>query len=161
MAGNESYIEIEKKSGSLEYISDFIQEKSLGVKLGFKKTWEIMLVVDEICSNILSNSFSDSFLKIIWKNDDNSVSIEIVDTGEPYNPLEPSADENEMSSLGAMGTYMFKEMVDSVEYQRGKDINKVRLIKLRKRVNSHKSRNNQKKGNRLNEKNFSSHSDSA
>ncbi|MDD3725747.1 MAG: ATP-binding protein [Candidatus Ratteibacteria bacterium] len=150
MAGNESYIEIEKKPGVLEYISDFIQEKSLGIKLGFKKTWELMLVVDEICSNILSNSPSDSFLKIIWKSDDNCVKVEIIDKGWPYNPLESPSDEDEMCSLGAMGTYMIEKMVDSVDYQRIRDINKVSLTKYRRQKNNHMKSNG--KGDKTNGK---------
>ncbi|MGI6595300.1 MAG: ATP-binding protein [Elusimicrobia bacterium] len=146
MVENEFSIEIEKKSGSLEYISDFIQEKSLNIKLGFKKTWELMLVIDEICSNILSNSFSDSLLKIRWRHDSTCVKIDIIDKGEPYNPLDPPVDENEMSVLGAMGTYMIKEMVDSVEYRRVNDANRVQLIKQKRRTGNQKNRSNHTKG---------------
>ncbi|MCX8082764.1 MAG: ATP-binding protein [bacterium] len=138
MAGKEDYIEIEKKIGGLEYISDFIQQRSLDIKLGFKRTWELMLVVDEVCSNILSRSDSEGFLRVVWKADDNCVKIEIIDRGEPYNPLSPSPDEDEMSSLGAMGTYMIEKMVDKVEYQRIKDLNKVCILKYRRRTNNHK-----------------------
>jgi anti-sigma regulatory factor (Ser/Thr protein kinase) len=143
------YLEIEKKPGGLEYISDFIQERSLGIKLGFKKTWELMLVVDEVCSNIITNSGSDDFLKVVWKSDDRCVKVEIIDRGEPYNPLSPPPDEEEMLSLGAMGTYMIEKMVDKVEYQRIKDINKVCIIKYRKKsANNHNSIKENNKGNR-------------
>lgn len=160
MAEAENYIEIERKIGGLEYISDFIQEMCLSIRLGFKKTWELMLVVDEICSNILSNSTSDNFLKIIWNDNNEYVKVEIIDKGEPYNPLEPQSDEDEMSSLGAMGTYMIDRMVDKVEYQRIKDINKVCIIKYKKRLNNYKSTKNNTKGNRNNERNISHHPDS-
>ncbi|MCM8820622.1 MAG: ATP-binding protein [Candidatus Omnitrophica bacterium] len=159
MAGTEDYIEIEKKPGGLEYISDFIQERSLGIKLGFKKTWELMLVVDEVCSNILANSDGEGFLKIAWRNNDTYVRIEIIDRGEPFNPLSPPPDEDEMLSLGAMGTYMIEKMVDKIEYHRIKDINKVCIIKSRKR-NNHKNIKINNKGNEINGKRVSSNPDS-
>ncbi len=161
MAGTEiDYIEIEKKPGGLEYISDFIQERSLGIKLGFKKTWELMLVVDEVCSNILANSNSEGFLKVVWKSDDTCVMVEIIDRGEPYNPLSPPPDEDEMLSLGAMGTYMIDRMVDKVEYHRIKDINKVCITKYRKRPNNHKNMRSNGKGSEINEKKVSHNPDS-
>jgi anti-sigma regulatory factor (Ser/Thr protein kinase) len=131
------YIEIEKRPGSLEGISDFIQERSLFVKLGFKKTWELMLVVDEICSNIISNSTSsDSMLKITWRCNGNCAMIEIIDRGEHYNPLEPTQEDDEEESLGAMNTYLIEKMVDSAEYQRVNGTNRVSIIKYRHRGNN-------------------------
>jgi anti-sigma regulatory factor (Ser/Thr protein kinase) len=131
------YIEIEKKPGGLEGISDFIQERSLSVKLGFKKTWELMLVVDEICSNIISNSTSsDSMLKVTWRYDGNSVTVEVLDRGFPYNPLNPTKEDDEEESLGVMNTYMIEKMVDSAEYQRINETNRVSIIKCRHRANN-------------------------
>lgn len=157
MGWNESYIEIERKPGCLEYISDFIQQKCLEIKLGFKKTWELMLVVDEICSNILSNSPSGSFLKVVWNCNKECVKIEIVDRGEAYNPLEPPEDEDEISSLGGMGTYMIEKMVDGVEYQRIRDINKVVILKYRRKDVNNRGGKNNNKGNGINGKRVSSH----
>jgi anti-sigma regulatory factor (Ser/Thr protein kinase) len=139
MAGKNDcdYIEIEKKPGGLEGISDFIQERSLFVKLGFKKTWELMLVVDEICSNIISNSASfDSMLKVTWRYDGNSITVEVLDRGFPYNPLKPTKEDDEEESLGAMSTYMIEKMVDSAEYQRINETNRVSIIKYRHRANN-------------------------
>ncbi len=130
------YIIIERRAGSLECISDFIQERSLSIKLGFRKTWELMLVIDEICSNILSKSASsDNTLKIVWRYDgENCVTVEILDRGFPYNPLNPSPEEDEKSSLGEMGTYLIDEMVDRAEYQRVKDTNRICIVKCRRKT---------------------------
>lgn len=131
------YIVIEKRAGSLECISDFIQERSLSVKLGFRKTWELMLVVDEICSNILSHSTStDSTFKITWRYDGNRVTVEILDRGFPYNPLNPADEDDEGESLGAMNTYMIDSMVDSAEYQRINETNRVCIMKCRRKENN-------------------------
>ncbi|MBN1445227.1 MAG: ATP-binding protein [Candidatus Omnitrophica bacterium] len=137
---NCDYIEIERRAGSLECISDFIQERSLSIKLGFRRTWELMLVIDEICSNILSNSMSsDNTLKIIWRYDGNNcVTVEILDRGFPYNPLNPSPEEDEKSSLGEMGTYLIDEMVDRAEYQRVKDTNRICIVKCRRKTAANK-----------------------
>lgn len=155
MTGKNScdYIVIEKKPGSLEGISDFIQERSLYVKLGFRKTWELMLVVDEVCSNILSHSTSsDSTFKITWRYDGNCVIVEILDKGFPYNPLNPADEDDEVSSLGAMGTYMIDRMVDSAEYQRIKETNRVCIMKYRRKGNNGK-KNGAKQGKNGHENN--------
>jgi len=137
------YIVIEKNPGSLECISDFIQERSLDIRLGFRKTWELMLVIDEICSNILTNSTSsDNTLKIMWRYDDNCVTVEILDRGFPYNPLNPSPEEEEKSPLGEMGTYLIDKMVDRAEYQRVKDTNRVCILKYRRKASSNNNRKN-------------------
>ncbi len=131
---NCDYIVIEKKAGSLECISDFIQERSLSVKLGFRKTWELMLVVDEVCSNVLAQSSSaDGTFKITWRCDGNCVTVEILDRGFPYNPLTPPDEDDEISSLGAMGAYMIDRMVDSAEYQRTNETNRVCITKYRRK----------------------------
>ncbi len=146
MTGRNScdYIVIEKKAGSLECISDFIQERSLSVKLGFRKTWELMLVIDEVCSNILSHSTStDSTFKITWRYDGNRITVEILDRGFPYNPLNPADEDDEGESLGAMNTYMIDRMVDSAEYQRTNETNRICIMKYRR-----KNSNGKKAGTR-------------
>lgn len=96
-----------------------------------------MLVVDEICSNILFYSAStDSTFKITWRCNGNRVIVEILDHGFPYNPLNPVAEDDEDESLGAMTTHLIDKMIDSAEYQRKNDINRVRLIKYRRKVNN-------------------------
>ncbi|HNS31440.1 MAG TPA: ATP-binding protein [bacterium] len=134
------YIIIEKKCGSLEHISDFIQERSLASRLNFKKTWELMLVIDEICSSIIMNSSNkESELKLIWKNNASFVEIEILDQEEEFNPLIPPDEEKDCSELGAMGAYLINRMVEKACYKRVNGLNKTIITKNKCKKNNNKN----------------------
>ncbi|MCK9266477.1 ATP-binding protein [bacterium] len=124
------YIIIEKQYGSLEYISNFIQERSLASKLNFKRTWELMLVVDEICNAIIiCSNDNETELKLIWKDFKKYVEVEILEEGEEFNPLVKHEDEEYCSEIEGMGVYLISKMVDKATYQRCKGINKICIIK--------------------------------
>ncbi len=134
---NYDYLVIEKQYGSLEPISDFIQERSLASRLSFKKTWELMLVIDEICSCIILHSHKkESELKIIWGNKEAYVEVEIIDEGDEFNPLIPPEDENDCREVGAMGIYLIGKMVDKAWYKRVNGVNKTFITKNKCRKNN-------------------------
>lgn len=133
------YIIIEKRCGGLEHISDFIQERCLDARLSFKRTWELMLVVDEICSSIIIHSQNkEAELQIFWKNQETFVEVEILDRDIPFNPLIPPSDEDDCPELGAMGAYLIEKMVDKAFYKRCNGSNKIFLIKNRCKKNKNK-----------------------
>jgi len=123
---------VEKTFAGLEVISDFVQKMCSQTKIGFKKTWELMMAIDEICSNLITCSYDEGdFIKIIWKVDGNNLEIEIEENGSPFNPLE---NFNEDDNLYGLGPQVIKKMVDEAKYIRKKNLNKIILIKkLRKK----------------------------
>ncbi|MFN4227690.1 MAG: ATP-binding protein, partial [Candidatus Ratteibacteria bacterium] len=126
MGKEKDYIVVEASYRSLELISNFIQKKSSLLKLGFKKTWELMLSVDEICSSIITCKNKESnIIKVTWENVDNFIKIEIIDDGCPFNPL------NVKESDYGLGIQIIKEMVDYFEYKRENNCNIVILKKYR------------------------------
>jgi len=133
--GNEEKLPVlivEKTFAGLEVISDFIQKMCSQTKIGFKKTWELMMAIDEVCSNLITCSYDEGdFIKIIWKVDGNKLEIEIEENGSPFNPLE---NFNEGDNLYGLGPQVIKKMVDEAKYIRKKNLNKIILIKkLRKK----------------------------
>lgn len=130
MTVKKDYIIVEKNCGCLEYISNFIQDKSILAKLSFKKTWELMLVIDEICDTIIIHSKNkESFLKLYWKESASCVNIEILDEGEKFNPLVPHQCKNGCAELGGMGPHLIKKMVNKAVYNRVENINKILISK--------------------------------
>lgn len=123
---------VEKTFAGLEVISDFIQKMCSQSKVGFKKTWELMMAIDEICSMLITCSYDDGdFIKIIWNNVDNKVEIEIEENGSPFNPLENFKEEDNIYGLGPQ---VIEKMVDEAKYTREKHSNKIIICKkLRKR----------------------------
>ncbi len=126
---------------SLEAISDFIQSHAEESGLSFKKTWEVMLALDELCCNIISHSDADDDeeedaeeLRILWKQDPKGVAIQISDDGPPYNPMQVTPGERDVLEenrrLGGMGPYLIEKMLDEVTYKR---VNGTNVLTLRKK----------------------------
>lgn len=125
---------VNKTFGGLEVISDFVQKMCSQTKIGFKKTWELMMAIDEVCSNLITCPYDDGdFIKITWKVDGNKVKIEIEENGSPFNPLE---NFNEEDNFYGLGPQLVEKMVDEVMYVREKKLNRIILVKkVRKKKN--------------------------
>lgn len=126
---NCDYLIVEKNWKSLETISNFIQKKCLSSKLSFKKSWELLLAIDEICSSIISCSLDEgNIIKIIWKeNKKSEINIEIIEDGSPFNPLNPPSD------LYEINLNLLCESVDRCDYKRDNGCNKVIIKKLKRK----------------------------
>jgi len=135
--GKVDYIVVEANYGGLELISSFIQKKSIITNLSFKKTWELMMSVDEICSAILTCKVNEpNIIKVLWKDIGDLIKIEIMDDGTPFNPLNFDAKD---SNYG-IGIHLVKEMVDHVEYKRENGFNIVILEKFRRKCKKKKKK---------------------
>jgi anti-sigma regulatory factor (Ser/Thr protein kinase) len=122
------YIVVEASYGCLELISNFIQKKSLISNISFKKTWELMLTVDEICSSIITCKNNEAnIIKVTWENLEDIIKIEIMDDGSPFNPLNINDPDY------GLGIQLIKEMVDYYEYKRENGYNVITLKKYRKK----------------------------
>ncbi|HOK56277.1 MAG TPA: ATP-binding protein [bacterium] len=127
------YIIVEASYGSLELISNFIQKKCILSNLSFKKTWELMLTVDEICSSIITCKNNDpNIIKVTWENVDNLIKIEIIDDGTSFNPL------NVRETDYGLGFQLIKEMIDYCEYKRENGYNVVILKKYKRKCKNKK-----------------------
>ncbi|MCX7917082.1 MAG: ATP-binding protein [bacterium] len=131
MGKEKDYIIVEASYAGLELISNFIQKQCAILNLSFKKTWELMLTVDEICSQIITCKNNDpNIIKVTWELIDNTINIEIIDDGTPFNPLNVQEQEIDYG----LGFHLIKEMVDYSEYKRENGYNIV-ILKKNKRKN--------------------------
>jgi serine/threonine-protein kinase RsbW len=109
---------------------------------GFEIRATVLLVIDELVSNLLKYGFSAeadqrSYLKI--KFDDDWLEIELNDNGHPFNPLvqsEPISLTQDLSdrSVGGLGLYLVLKMMDETNYVWRQPWNCLRLRKKMKRV---------------------------
>lgn len=127
---------------SLEKISDFIQQQAHQSRLSFKKTWELMLVMDELCCSIISHGRSCSGKHVLflrWKEEPEYITIQLSDNGIPFNPLLPCAEEKEVveetKRLGGMGPHLIEKMIDGVSYHRENGYNFLCLSKFKGKRN--------------------------
>jgi len=150
-AEKQNVLVVDAQVASLEEIGDFIQQKADESGLSFKRTWELMLAVDEVCSNMIAHAGPDDVecrVETRWKNEPDCVTISISDNAFTFNPLTVAADEEEVSeeskNLGGMGTYLIGKMVDTAEYRREDGMNTVTIRKFKKRNANHRPREQQK-----------------
>jgi anti-sigma regulatory factor (Ser/Thr protein kinase) len=100
--------------------------------------YSLKVVADEIYSNIVYYSGAKT-ADILFKNDDDKLTLVFADDGKPYNPLE--AEEPDITAgieerkIGGLGLFMVKKMAESVcyEYTAGKNQMTVVLSKTAKK----------------------------
>ncbi len=119
-------------------ISEFVQEKARQANLSNKRTWELLLALDEICSSLIAHngsSGSNHLLRLTWRVDNGVVTILLADNGIPFNPLREARDEadieEETRELGGMNHQMLGLMIDEMAYEHRDGWN---IITLRKRL---------------------------
>jgi serine/threonine-protein kinase RsbW len=122
--GNTLPVSLEVPAGleQLPEIADFIQENAREAALPSRRTWEILLAVDELCSRMLQCCASpDETLFLSWEQSGSLITLSVAVSGLPYNPLsENLTDGNaeEEQQLGGMGLSLVRKMVDELSYQR-------------------------------------------
>ena len=131
---------------NLAFISEFLQEKSCSVHITSRKMWELLLAMDEICSQIMqfmTDDSSDEKIKLTWEYKPEFIVIKIETFGFAFNPLEINGNnynaEKEEESLGGMGLYLVKQMVDEISYSRKDEKN---ILVVKKLLKSKKNKNN-------------------
>ena len=102
-------------------------------------TFQIGLAVEELGVNIVNYGHDDDKaheISIVISSEDEAITIEIEDDGHAFNPLsdapEPDLDaEVEDRTVGGLGIYLVRTMMDEVHYQRQQDKNCLTLVKRR------------------------------
>lgn len=98
-----------------------------------KVAHQILIIVDEIYSNIVKYSNASNFkFKIYYEDCD--IWLTFIDNGKKYNPLQEKKVDitlpKEKRGIGSLGVYVVKKLSDSIEYEYKEDRN---IIKIRKR----------------------------
>jgi len=116
------------------------QLESIGGELGLPQrfVFEINLALDELFTNIISygfNDLSEHAIQVCIAADDGMLTITVEDDGIPFNPIaraEPRMPATiEDCTIGGLGIYLIKNLMDDVCYQRNQDKN---VLTLKKRI---------------------------
>jgi len=115
---------IKSRTENLSEIRDFIS--SAAVNAGFTKetTDNIILAVDEACTNIIKHAYQyipDGEIILTLKTAENIFTIEITDHGKSFEPgLIPNPDLKkylDQRRVGGLGMYLMKTLMDEVKYE--------------------------------------------
>ena len=134
-------LEIKSRTENLAEIREFIN--SAAVDAGFSKEAidNIILAVDEACTNIIKHAykyFPDGKIILNLKTDKKTFTIEIIDYGKSFDPgLVPNPDllkYYDEKRVGGLGMYLMKKLMDEVKYTSVPG--KFNQVSLSKNINS-------------------------
>ena len=99
--------------------------------------FQIELVLEEIGTNIIKygqDGQKETDIEITLTSDSKSLTLEIVDSGKPFDPF-ADAPPPDLDSpvpdrpIGGLGVYLVRKLMDEASYRREDGMNKVTLIK--------------------------------
>jgi serine/threonine-protein kinase RsbW len=139
---NINEISIQSKTENLQLIRNFVQEIASNCELDSSVIADIVLSVDEACTNVIEHAYSsDTKGEIILKIEcaDDKILIEITDFGVEFNPIsvpKPNIAKHLVEKkAGGLGVYIIKQLMDEIIYQRkDENTNKLTLIKYRDQI---------------------------
>ncbi len=119
----EKKLVIKSRTENLSVIRNFVQDNALAAGMSSKAINDIMLAVDEACTNIIKHaykSFPDGEIVITIKSLAKKIIIKITDYGKSFHPeviLEPDIREYyRQKKVGGLGMYLMKSLMDDVKY---------------------------------------------
>ncbi len=120
---------------NLYSILDIVDEELSGINPDQTLLADIHVCVEEIFVNIASYAYSDTTgqVRIELEVTEDIFRMLFCDSGCPYNPLEKSAPDITLSaserSIGGLGIFMVKEMMDTVTYEYKENKNWLYIMK--------------------------------
>jgi serine/threonine-protein kinase RsbW len=116
-------LEIKSRTENLTAIREFINNAAKGAGLSKETIDNIILAVDEACTNIIKHAYKyvpDGKIVITLRIDKQSFTIEIVDFGKSFDPeLVPNPDLQkyiDQGRVGGLGMFLMKTLMDEVKY---------------------------------------------
>lgn len=116
-------LRVKSKTENLSEIREFISANALNAGIAQKTVENIMLAVDEACTNIIKHAYKlspEGEIIIKIKYDEDKFTITIVDYGNSFEPESvPLPDLQKYyreRKVGGLGMYLMKILMDDVKY---------------------------------------------
>ncbi len=120
---NSKELKVKSKTENLSVIRDFISSNALEAGISSEVVDNIMLAVDEACTNIIKHayhSYPEGEIVIRVKFDNRKFNILIIDYGNTFDPTSvPKPDLRKYyqeHKVGGLGMYLMRTLMDDVEY---------------------------------------------
>ena len=120
---NSSELIVKSKTENLSLIRDFISSQAASSGISAEQIENIMLAVDEACTNIIKHAYKsfpegDIVIKLEFNNQ--KLIISIIDHGNTFDPSAvPDPDLQKYyrnGKVGGLGMYLMKTLMDDVKY---------------------------------------------
>jgi serine/threonine-protein kinase RsbW len=123
MQTNNKELRVKSRTENLSSIRDFVSSYALKAGLSGEETDNIMLAVDEACTNIIKHaykSFPEGELIVKIDYNKKKFSVIIIDYGNSFDPnVVPNPDLQKYykeRKIGGLGMYLMKTLMDEVKY---------------------------------------------
>lgn len=118
-----SELRVKSKTENLSVVRDFVSENALNAGINLATVENIMLAVDEACTNIIKHAYKSSpegeiIINIEYSK--NKFTITIIDYGKSFEPDRvPLPDLQKYyreHKVGGLGIYLMRSLMDDVKY---------------------------------------------
>ena len=120
---NKSELIVKSRTENLSLIRDFVSSKASNAGLAKDEIENVMLAVDEACTNIIKhayNSFPDGEIVIKLEYNSDKLLVTIIDHGSTFDPegiSDPDLQKYYRNGrVGGLGMYLMKTLMDDVKY---------------------------------------------
>lgn len=131
-------------SGSFEQldtIRNFVDKNATGFGFDNKQTNQLVLAVDETCTNLIKYSFNnqkDNYIKISISHETNNFIIKVLDNAEPFDltqkhKINMNTYLKKMQS-GGLGIHLIKLIIDEIQYIPKNGSSDENMLILKKRI---------------------------
>ncbi len=114
---------VQSRTENLSVVRDYIHDAALKAGINPEKVGDIILAVDEACTNIIKHAYKsipDGKIEIQVLNNHKKFTIVITDYGSSFEPQKvPSPDLQkyyQQHRVGGLGMYLMKNLMDEVDY---------------------------------------------
>lgn len=119
---NMNEITLDCKIENIYAVNDFLFKQINTLKINKKSSYKLELVVEEILTNIIKHSNSETFsVSSNFIEDSKKMFIQFKDNGIPFNPLEKDysdfSTDIDKKKIGGLGIFFIKNNVDDLDYQ--------------------------------------------
>ena len=127
---------IEAIVDNLNTVNSFVHKSIEQFNCSKRTLMQLDLIVEEIFVNIASYAYSPNTgsVKILLDVKDELISLSFIDSGIPYNPLEKSDPDVNLSAeerpIGGLGIFLTKNLVNDITYQHIDGKNVLTFVKL-------------------------------
>ena len=125
---------------SLQYIQGSVEELGQRESWPDSLTFKVNLVLEELGLNILSYGGEAEDLnpeiEIVLISEEDSLTIEVVDDGRPFNPLQDTETPDVEAMIGdrpigGLGVHLVKTLMDDLSYERAAGKNHLTMVARR------------------------------
>jgi serine/threonine-protein kinase RsbW len=129
-------LRLQNKLEELETISVFLEELAEIWDIPLALTMSLNLVLEEAFTNVVNYAYDDKedhFIQIDFEMKERVLSIKIIDDGKAYDPTQNADPDVTLSaeerSIGGLGIFLIRKMMDEVTYQRADTKNILTMTK--------------------------------